>query len=156
MNPSEPPSRWRETFKGIRIFRPGKRAHTSASETLHGEQSAEPAELLPPVEVSNSDQSFPRTEHAVAGPSEPITTAPAQRGEAQSARTRDATTAPEIAWSAFKASLPILEKVSVVFPPLQSAVGGLMKVIAQFDVRISEEIHLGLSTNCALRLDLHG
>jgi len=51
----------------------------------------------------------------------------------------------EMAWSAFKAALPMVEKVSGVFPPLQGAIGGLMEVIAQFDV--SNHHHIALLTN---------
>jgi len=51
----------------------------------------------------------------------------------------------EMAWSAFKAALPMVEKVSGVFPPLQGAVGGLMEVIAQFDV--SNHHHIALLTD---------
>jgi len=43
-------------------------------------------------------------------------------------------TSAEKAWSAFKTILPILEKVSVVFPPLQSAIGGVIQMVATFDV----------------------
>jgi len=38
-------------------------------------------------------------------------------------------------WSAFKAILPIVEKVSVIFPPLQSAIGGIIGIISTFEVR---------------------
>ena len=41
----------------------------------------------------------------------------------------------QTAWNAFKAVLPVVKKVSVVFPPLQSAVGGLIAVVSAFDVR---------------------
>ena len=46
------------------------------------------------------------------------------------------TTPAEKAWNGLKAILPIVEKVSVAFPPLQSAVGGFIGVISKFDVRI--------------------
>jgi len=45
------------------------------------------------------------------------------------------TSRAEKAWSAFKGILPIVEKVSVVFPPLQSAVGGIIGVISKLEVR---------------------
>ena len=117
MYPAEPSSK-RKALK--ELFRPGKRAHRSASETVLGVHfAAGPVERSLPVEVLSSDQSV---------------TSPAQPGIAHGAKARDIRTATKIAWSTFKATLPILEKVSVVFPPLQSAVGGLIGVIAQFDV----------------------
>jgi len=51
----------------------------------------------------------------------------------------------EIAWSTFKAALPMVEKVSGVFPPLQGAIGGLIEVIARFDV--SNHHHIALLTD---------
>jgi len=45
-------------------------------------------------------------------------------------------TPAEKAWNGLKAILPIVEKVSVAFPPLQSAIGGFIAVISKFDVRI--------------------
>ena len=47
-------------------------------------------------------------------------------------------TPAEKAWNGLKAILPVVEKVSVVFPPLQSAVGGLIAVITKFEVRIKD------------------
>jgi len=44
-------------------------------------------------------------------------------------------TPAEKAWNGLKAILPIVEKVSVAFPPLQSAIGGFIGVISKFDVR---------------------
>jgi len=119
------------------LFRSGKRAHTSDSDAvLQGEQlSAGPAELFSSVRDASS-----LPEAAVAVSSEPITARLAQPGNAPTAEARDARTAAEIAWSAFKAVLPIVEKVSVVFPPLQSAVGGLIKVISQYDVSIKNHV----------------
>jgi len=50
-------------------------------------------------------------------------------------------TPAEKAWNGLKTILPVVEKVSVVFPPLQSAVGGLIAVITKFEVRIKEYIY---------------
>jgi len=45
------------------------------------------------------------------------------------------TSPTKTAWEAFKSILSIVEKVSVVFPPLQGAVGGLNGIISLVEVR---------------------
>jgi len=150
MNPTKLPSK-RKALK--ELFRSNKRAHTSGDDSsssnyvLNARAAAGSSELVPPFEgsevVSNqhngSSYSDADIDDAMTASgslaSVPITTAPAQPGDVPSVlETRSVASAAEMAWSAFKAALPILEKVSVVFPPLQSAVGGLIKVVAQFDV----------------------
>ena len=43
-------------------------------------------------------------------------------------------TATKTGWNGFKQALDILKEASAAFPPLQSAVGGLIKVIAVIEV----------------------
>jgi len=43
----------------------------------------------------------------------------------------------ESAWAAFTTVLSVVEKVSVVFPPLQSAIGGITALIKTFEVRFN-------------------
>ena len=149
MNPTKLPSK-RKALK--ELFRSNKRVHTSSDASSsstsvpNAQTAAGSAELVPPFEGSEvgsnqhngSSHSDANVNDAVTGSSAlvPITTAAPMKpgGMPSISQTRDVVTAAEMAWSAFKATLPVLEKVSVVFPPLQSAVGGLIKVIAQFDV----------------------
>jgi len=136
MDLTEPRSK-RKAIK--EMFRPKKRAHASGFEMALGDHSAAGrAELLAPVESSNSDLRDPsrRSDSVMAGPSAPIAGTHAQPSNAGSPAAQHARTAADIAWGTFKATLPVLEKVSVVCPPLQSAVGGLIKVLAHIDVRI--------------------
>ena len=52
-------------------------------------------------------------------------------------RPRDSNSTYSQVWSAFKATLLVVKEASVVFPPLQAAVGGLVAVITLLDVRCS-------------------
>jgi len=138
MDRTEPRSK-RKAFK--ELLRPGKRVHASNTDTVTGDHSeAGPAELLAPIQSSNSNQrgDSRRSDDAMGSSSASII-------NAHTVEARHAKTAADIAWSAFKATLPIMEKVSVIFPPLQSAVGGLIKVLAHVDVRIKNRM-------CACRL----
>jgi len=135
MNRTEPCSK-RKAVKAL--LRPGKRVRASGSETVPGDHSAAgPAKLLAPIETSNSDQcdDSRRSDGAVGCSSASGIGAPAQPSNTHTVEARRAKTAADIAWSAFKATLPVMEKVSIVFPPLQSAMGGLIKVLAHVDVR---------------------
>jgi len=112
-------------------MRKGKRAR--AVTTPQSNARTTTTDDQPPGESSTSQENEVPSHTAsasVAAPSQPALPNNVLRIET------DDLTPAEKAWNGFKAILPIVEKVSVAFPPLQSAVGGLIGVITKFDVRI--------------------
>jgi len=139
-DPTEPPNKRKALKELFRADKRTRRAHTAGSDAILDDGSAVgPAELLPSVDSSESGQ-HNTSSHSGGSPAPIMVVAPTQPGSAHSTKAPDAKTAAEMAWRAFKATLPIVEKVSVVFPPLQSAVGGLIGVIAQLDVSRKNDV----------------
>ena len=139
--PERPGKRKAFNFK-LERFRPSKRSQTVANGTstfLAAENEDVHAVQHPLSASSATGSSLQRLEGSVMEPS-PSPAPPTTHhdlsveGDGPSGHMKSATRA-EKAWSTFKTILPIIEKVSVVFPPLQSATGGLIQAIAAFDVR---------------------
>ena len=112
-----------------------KRAHTSGEDASRSGTSVDIRPAIP----SSSAPEHDTTSRALMSEIAPFTYTPVVSTGGQPDNERSTVdmvmTPAEKAWNGFKAILPIVEKVSVVFPPLQSAVGGLIGIISKFDVR---------------------
>ena len=130
MDPSKP---HRKRKAVAEFFRVSKRTHKSSESTSDFGTSADIQPTIPSGSSSGSEHD------ALGGASIAESAVPTastgERPDDVRSTTDKGITPSEKAWNGFKAILPIVEKVSVVFPPLQSAVGGLIGIISKFDVR---------------------
>jgi len=129
MEPSKPHKK-RKLDAVADFLHVNKRAHTSgdgaSSSSATSNRQRVPTSLGSELSVSS---------HAATDTISPSTSPIEDGAEAVQSTVDEGITPAKKAWNGFKAILPVVEKVSVVFPPLQSAVGGIVGIISMFDVR---------------------
>jgi len=131
MEPSKPQKK-RKLGAVTDFLHVNKRFHTSidGASSLSSGATRDRQRVIPTSELSASSQAAAATISSSTSPIE-------DRAEAEAVQSTvdEGITPAEKAWNSFKAILPVVEKVSVAFPPLQSAVGGIVGIISMFDVR---------------------
>jgi len=126
------PSKTHRKRKAVaEFFRVSKRTHKSSESTSDSGTSADIQSTIPSGSGSERNALGGASIAGLALP----TASTGERPDNVRSTADKGMTPSEKAWNGFKAILPIVEKVSVVFPPLQSAVGGLIGIISKFDVR---------------------
>ena len=112
-----------------------KRAHTIGDHTSRSGTSTDIRPAIPSSSAPEHDTTSRASMSEIAPPTSNPTVSTGEQPDNGRSTVDKVMTPAEKAWNSFKAILPIVEKVSVVFPPLQSAVGGLIGIISKFDVR---------------------